>query len=732
MHSERIRAVKTALGNNRKFSTPHGWSSRPVELFGKKSLTLQILREKLPKEIFQDLQRSLESYKKISPATADAVAFVVKEWAIQQGATHYCHWFQPLTGLTAQKHDAFLSIQNSFFSSLSVIEKFSGPQLLQGEPDASSFPSGGMRTTFEARGYTAWDPSSPFFIHEESGTRTLFIPSVFLGYHGQALDMKIPLLRALERLDHHACEFLKLLGDLDVKHVTMSLGAEQEFFLIDESFLAMRPDLQMTGRTLLGHPSARGQQFEDHYFGSIPARVKAFYTELERELYELGIPVKTRHNEVAPSQFELAPIYEDLNVAIDHNVLVMETLQRTARKFGLVCLLHEKPFAGINGSGKHCNWSLSTNKGDNLLEPGSTPHQNLRFLAVLMVVLKAIKDHASSLRLSIASLSNDLRLGANEAPPAIISVFLGNMLDQLLNQIRDNKDLKATAKEIIDLGVGRIPDVSKDYTDRNRTSPVAFTGNKFEFRAVGSSSNPSYPMMMTAAALAASFTECTKRLKKLLDSGTSRDQAVLQLIRELIKETEAIRFEGNGYSDEWRKEAQRRGLPEALDTPQAIALFFDQSGSKFLAEQKILSSDELASHKAILTERYVKALLLEARVLLELAETIVLPAFESALVHKARVGQAMEATATKGLQSSHERWHQLYQDIFQYCERLSTSISRHPDEHSSTEELIGWSEKVKVAMHDLRSVCNQVESQIPDQLWPLPKYREMLLSLAQG
>jgi len=460
--------------------------------------------------------------------------------------------------------------------------------------------------------------------------------------------------------------------------------------------------------------------------------VKAFYTELERELYELGIPVKTRHNEVAPSQFELAPIYEDLNVAIDHNVLVMETLQRTARKFGLVCLLHEKPFAGINGSGKHCNWSLSTNKGDNLLEPGSTPHQNLRFLAVLMVVLKAIKDHASSLRLSIASLSNDLRLGANEAPPAIISVFLGNMLDQLLNQIRDNKDLKATAKEIIDLGVGRIPDVSKDYTDRNRTSPVAFTGNKFEFRAVGSSSNPSYPMMMTAAALAASFTECTKRLKKLLDSGTSRDQAVLQLIRELIKETEAIRFEGNGYSDEWRKEAQRRGLPEALDTPQAIALFFDRGGSKFLAEQKILSSDELASHKAILTERYVKALLLEARVLLELAETIVLPAFESALVHKARVGQAMEATATKGLQSSHERWHQLYQDIFHYCERLSTSISRHPDEHSSTEELIGWSEKVKVAMHDLRSVCNQVESQIPDQLWPLPKYREMLLSLAQG
>jgi len=461
MHPQRFHALQRAI--NYVSPKPIQPSSDKVsDFFGINSFGLSQMREKLPKEAYQDLLKALDHGKKISLETAEAIALVVKEWAVSRGATHFCHWFQPLTGLTAEKHDAFISIQHSNHSELHVIERFSGSQLIQGEPDASSFPNGGMRSTFEARGYTAWDPSSQLFILEDGNTKTLCIPSVFFGYHGQSLDMKTPLLRSTESLSQAACEFLKLLGDVDVKRVTCTLGPEQEYFLVDRNFVTLRPDLYMTGRTLIGAKTARGQQFEDHYFGAIPTRVKNFMAEAEMELYKLGIPIKTRHNEVAPSQFEVAPIFEDLNIAVDHNLLTMETLRRVARKHGLVCLIHEKPFAGVNGSGKHCNWSMANDKGENLLEPGHTPHQNLRFLAILSVVMRAVYEHADILRASIASAGNDHRLGANEAPPAIISVFLGGLLDEILESIEHNRTLKATAKEIIDLGVNKIPDIAKE------------------------------------------------------------------------------------------------------------------------------------------------------------------------------------------------------------------------------------------------------------------------------
>ncbi|MFM8268890.1 MAG: glutamine synthetase III, partial [Pseudomonadota bacterium] len=421
------------------------------EYFGELTFGLTQMREKLPKEAYINLVKSLDQGKKLTSETADAIAAVIKEWAVQKGATHFCHWFQPMTGLTAEKHDAFISIQHAYHSEIRVMERFTGTQLIQGEPDASSFPSGGMRSTFEARGYTAWDPSSPLFIIEGNRGHTLCIPTVFFGYHGEALDNKTPLLRSNQALSKEACEFLKLLGDVDVKSITATLGVEQEYFLIERELARQRPDLVLTGRTLLGAPSSRGQQLEDHYFGSIPSRVKEFMEDLEFEAYRLGIPLKTRHNEVAPSQFEVAPIFESTTIAADHNTLLMETLKRVAYRHDMVCLTHEKPFAGINGSGKHCNWSISNDKGENLLEPGSTPHQNLRFLAMIAIVLKAVFRHADILRASVASAGNDHRLGANEAPPAIISVFLGELLENILSNIEKGVAGQATEAQIINL-----------------------------------------------------------------------------------------------------------------------------------------------------------------------------------------------------------------------------------------------------------------------------------------
>ena len=698
------------------------------EYFGCMTFGLAQMREKLPKDAYSNLLKTLEHGKKLPKETAEAIASAVKEWSVSKGITHFCHWFQPMTGLTAEKHDAFISIQHAHHSELRVIERFTGSQLIQGEPDASSFPSGGMRSTFEARGYTAWDPTSPLFIIEEENGKTLCIPTVFFGYHGQALDNKTPLLRSIETLSTEAVEFLKLLGDVDAKKVQTTLGAEQEYFLVDKNFVALRPDLIMTGRTLLGSSSARGQQLEDHYFGAIPTRVKAYMQEAEFELYKLGIPIKTRHNEVAPSQFELAPIFEDMNIASDHNLITMEVLKRVALKHGLVCLLHEKPFAGINGSGKHNNWSMANDKGENLLEPGHTPHQNLRFLACLSVVLKAVADNASAIRASIASPGNDHRLGANEAPPAIISVFLGSLLENILNTIEAGKVLKATDEQIIDLGVSQIPNISKDYTDRNRTSPFAFTGNKFEFRAVGSSQNVAVPMSFLNAAVAMAFKDCSIKLKELLKK-KKRDEAVMELIRSLVKETKAIRFSGNGYSDEWKIEAKKRNLPILNTTPEALDVLKDKKITQFLIDAKVLSKEEIESRYHVAVERYVKTLELEHATVLEMTSTYIIPALEKQLQQLNLSTEAITLPALKKLHKERStEFETLFASVLKNYNSLKLGVEKSrkiTDEHKRMWLIV---DDLQPAAFLLRDAVDAAEVLVSDELWPLPKYREMLLT----
>jgi len=704
-------------------------SSPPIsEYFGELTFGLSQMREKLPKEAYQNLIKSLEQGKKLTRETADSIAAVIKEWAVQKGATHFCHWFQPMTGLTAEKHDAFISIQHTYHSEITVMERFSGAQLIQGEPDASSFPSGGMRSTFEARGYTAWDPSSPIFIIEGARGHTLCLPSVFFGYHGEALDNKTPLLRSAQVLSKEACEFLKVLGDVDVKSVTSTLGAEQEYFLIDRELARKRPDLILTGRTLIGTPSSRGQQLEDHYFGSIPSRVKFFMEDLEYEAYRLGIPVKTRHNEVAPSQFELAPIFESVNIAADHNALLMETLKRVAFRHDMVCLTHEKPFSGINGSGKHCNWSICNDKGENLLEPGTTPHQNLRFLAMISVVMRAVYRHGDVLRASIASAGNDHRLGANEAPPAIISIFLGELLRKIFDDIQKGVAGQATESQIINLGVSHIPDISKDYTDRNRTSPFAFTGNKFEFRAVGASANVSVPMAILNAAVAESFRDATQDLKNILSKKTGgRDEAVMELIRAYAKETQAIRFEGNNYSQEWQQEAKKRGLPILSTTPEAVMVLKNTKSTEFLEKTQVLTQAEINSRFHVAVERYNKTIQIELVTLLDMARGFVVPALESQLNDTLKLGEKLlsgEAQSANKARSA--ELEKIYSDSLNAINKLAHLLEESAS-HKSEEELMRMlSEKAIPFSVSLRQLCDRAESLMGDSYWQLPKYREML------
>lgn len=699
------------------------------EYFGELTFGLGHMREKLPREAYQNLLRTLEQGKKLPKESADSIAAAIKEWGVSKGATHFCHWFQPMTGSTAEKHDAFISIQHSNHSELKVIERFTGSQLIQGEPDASSFPSGGMRSTFEARGYTAWDPSSPLFIMEGEGGNTLCIPSVFFGYHGEALDNKTPLLRSVQALSAAACEFLKSLGDVDVKSVTATLGAEQEYFLIDRQMASLRPDIVMTGRTLLGASSPRGQQLEDHYFGSIPPRPKAFMEDLEHELYRLGIPAKTRHNEVAPSQFELAPIFENVNISADHNTLTMEVMRRVANRHGLVCLLHEKPFAGINGSGKHCNWSMSNDKGENLLEPGTTPHQNLRFLAVVAVVLKAVHEHADALRAAIASPGNDHRLGANEAPPAIISAFLGTLLEKIFNSIEKGEASQATEAQIINLGVSHLPDISKDYTDRNRTSPFAFTGNKFEFRAVGASANVAVPLSVLNAAAADSFIQCTVRLKDLLAKKASRDEAVMELVRELVKETKNVRFEGNNYSEDWQKEAKKRGLPVLSSSVEAVQVFNDTKATDFLVRTKVLTKQEIASRYHVTVERYNKTLEIELHTLTELVQGFVVPAIETQLERSHAVLGSMKNAAAKDAQTNRvQKLESALAATLTNLASLETVLHKAVDEKDEGKKMKCLAHEANPAALKLREAADTAERLIADELWKLPKYREMLFA----
>jgi glutamine synthetase len=722
------RKVHCVPSTTAKTETPEK-PLRVSEYFGELTFGLKQLRESLSSDHYQKVLHTLNRGEKIDREVADLIAQVAKEWAISNGATHYCHWFQPMTGLTAAKHDAFISIRHSHLSETRVIETFTGSQLIRGEPDASSFPNGGMRSTFEARGYTAWDPDSPLFILEGPGTKTLCIPSVFIGYHGQALDNKVPLLRSAEALSHTACEFLKLIGDLDVKSVTASLGVEQEYFLIDAQLAQARPDLIMTGRTLIGAPSPRGQQLEDHYFGAIPTRALAFMAEVEYELYRLGIPVKTRHNEVAPGQFEFAPIYEQANIASDHNLLTIEVLKKVAQKHGFMCLLHEKPFAGVNGSGKHCNWSIQNDKGENLLDPGTTPHQNLRFLIILAVVLKAVHKHAGMLRASIASAGNDHRLGGHEAPPAIMSVFLGSMLNTIVENIEASRISQATPTEIINLGVNHLPDITKDYTDRNRTSPFAFTGNKFEFRAVGSSANPAVPTTYLNAAVADIFADASLRLRKLIENKVNRDDAVLMVLKELLSESRAIRFEGNNYSKEWHGEAKKRNLPILKTSRDAFTMFKSAETTQFLVEQKVFSVEEIKARYHIAIERYTKQWIIEMATLEELVKTMVIPCVEEHLCSMAAAHATLTIEASKQLHAVTK--HQLEQTLatlLEECSKLATIIDeiKHTESYERALELIG--DTAQPCVVAIRSASDTAEKLVKDATWPLPKYRELLFS----
>jgi glutamine synthetase len=703
-------------------------SMKPIsEYFGELTFGLGQMRERLPRDVYADLLRSLENGKKLPRESADVIATVVMDWAIKNGATHFCHWFQPMTGLTAEKHDSFISIQHSNHSELKVIERFTGSQLIQGEPDASSFPSGGMRSTFEARGYTAWDPTSAIFIVEGPGTKTLCIPSVFFGYHGQALDNKTPLLRSVQSLSVEACNFLKLIGDVDVRNVSATLGVEQEYFLVDKELASKRPDLMITGRTMFGAPSVRGQKLEDHYFGAIPSRVMAFMEDLEHELYRLGVPIKTRHNEVAPSQFEMAPIFESCSIAADHNTLAMETMKRIASRHGFLCLLHEKPFANINGSGKHCNWAISNDKGENLLEPGRTPHQNLRFLTMVAIVLKAVHKHSAVLATSIMSPGNDLRLGGNEAPPTIISVYLGSMLETILDSVAKGEAAKATEGQIIDLNVSHIPDISKDYTDRNRTSPFAFTGNKFEFRAVGASANVAVPMSILNAAVTETFVEAGVRLKELLAKSTSRDEAVMALIKELVLENRNILFAGNNYSQEWREEAKRRGLPIIDSCAEGFAVWRDDSKTAFLSKSKVLSRDEIISRYNVNIERYVKTLEIEFETGLELVREYAIPAIEGQLGQSYALLSAVRSDALKGsLGKRVALLEDCYHQILKGVDALSLSFTKLHSFETEEERAAYLAKDIKSTYAELRKAVDRVEQEVGDEHWKLPKYREML------
>ena len=707
---------------------PDGHRSPVSAYFGRHVLDLLKLKERLPRDAYQALLATLRNGTPLGREAAETIASVAREWATSHGATHFTHWFQPMTGLTAEKHDSFIDLNVAMPGELKVLERFSGSQLTQSEPDASSFPSGGVRSTFEARGYTAWDPSSPMFLVESVNGRTLCVPSVFVSYHGDSLDHKTPLLRALEALNQRAVAFLKLLGDVDVHSVSATLGCEQEYFLIDRDHFVQRPDLVMCDRTLLGAASARGQQFEDHYFGSIPPRVLAFMEELEFELHRLGIPVKTRHNEVAPMQFEMAPIFEDVNLANDHNALAMDVTRKVALRHHFVCLFHEKPFEGLNGSGKHCNWSLVTDRGENLLEPGRTPHQNLRFLAFMAVCLKAVHDHADAIRFSVANANNDLRLGANEAPPAIISVFVGDLMTRIIERIGAGVAGEDLEQFVLEMGVGKLPQLAKDYTDRNRTSPFAFTGNKFEYSAVGSSANCAGPIAMLIAAVADALRAMAPRLEAKMGSGAARDEAVLELLREVYAETAAVRFEGNNYSEEWKREAARRGLPNIPDTPKAIAALADPKRTAFLGDLGIFSARELASRFNVSLERYIKTVTLEAETVIELLSTHVIPAGEKQLTESAAAVAAARGVpeAAKAMECRVKVVAGTLADVVATRERLKVLLEEAENEHDEPALARRLADAVRPAMQAAREAADRLEHLVDDGLWQLPKYREVL------
>lgn len=699
--------------------------------FGINTLGLRDMRPRLPKDIHRKLTESIRLGKKLDVEIAPVVAQVIKEWAISRGVTHFTHWFQPQNGLTAEKHDAFLSFDENKLP----IETFSGEQLIQSEPDASSFPSGGLRATWEARGYTAWNPASPVFISETGGVKYLCIPSVFIGYNGEALDEMTPLLRSCDVLSDAAIRVLELMGDTGVLRVNTTLGIEQEFFIIDRGHFSLRPDLVMTNRTLVGAPAPRGQLLEDHYLGGIPERVQACISEVELELYKLGVPIVTRHNEAAPSQFEMAPMYEDSDVAIDHNHLVMAVLRKVALRHGLQAIVHEKPFAGVNGSGKHCNWSLAITSdnaldGTNLLKPGKTPHQNLRFLVFLAAVLKGVHKHSGLIRAGIATSGNEHRLGADEAPPAILSAFLGTGLTHVIEDIASGTtSLRNAEQAMLKLGVAKLPDVEQDNTDRNRTSPFAFTGAKFEFRAVGGSQNTAFPVMLLQSVVAEALLDIADELEKEIPSAKSTHDAVLKVVRQAFRETAPVRFEGNNYSDEWVVEARQRGLPNLRRAPEALGELNSALTRSLFTRTGILTDVELTSRYHVHLERYIHDILIELLTLREMVDTQILPASYAYLVQLAgATGQGVAAGINlQPVIDAANAVSKLVAAMQKKRAELAKIIARAEALHDEPEAQAIFLTTVGCdALAEVREASDALESSIGNEYWPLPRYREML------
>jgi glutamine synthetase len=678
--------------------------------FGDNVFSESIQRDRLPKHVFRQLQTTLAAGAALEPSLADSVAQAMKDWAMERGATHYTHWFQPLTGLTAEKHDSFYNPTGDG----SAIAEFSGKELIQGEPDASSFPTGGIRATFEARGYTAWDPTSPAFILENPNGTVLCIPTAFVSWTGEALDTKIPLLRSMDALSRSALRALALFGVQDAKRVFTTVGAEQEYFLIDEQYYFERPDLYTTGRTLFGAKPPMGQELDEHYFGSIPERVLAFMLESEQELRKLGVPVKTRHNEVAPAQYEIAPIFENSNVGSDHQQLTMQVLQNVARRYGLICLLHEKPFAGLNGSGKHNNWSMGTDTGINLLDPGDTPAENAQFLFFCAAVLKAVDEHQELLRASVASPGQDHRLGANEAPPAIISIFLGAELQNAFGTLATGQGT-ATRKGDLGLGTNVLPDLPLHGGDRNRTSPFAFTGNKFEFRALGSSMSLGFPNTVLNTIVAQAVDGMAADLEQRLAGGAELFDAVAAVVKQVWDEHGRIVFDGDGYSEEWHEEAGRRGLANLRTTPEALPWLVADPTVEAFEHYKVLSRRELEARFEVFVEQYATKLNIEAETAASLARTSILPA---------AVRHLIEVRAS-GLETLGAEVEPLVTELHAAITRLEAANAGHPDVEG-LEHAVYIRDTVVPAMDAVRAVADRLERIVADDLWPLPKYSEIL------
>jgi glutamine synthetase len=692
------------------------------EIFGTNVFSMGVMRERLPKEAFDEVENIIENGGELSIKTADIVANAMKEWAIEKGATHYTHWFQPLTGITAEKHDSFVSHPDADGK---VIMDFRGKELIKGEPDASSFPSGGLRATFEARGYTAWDLTSPAFIKETATGPTLCIPTAFCSYTGEALDKKTPLLRSLEALDKQAIRIVRLFGNTTAKHVYASVGAEQEYFIVDQQKALEREDLIFAGRTLFGSPAPKGQEMDDHYFGVIRERIGAFMRDVNVELWKLGVTAKTQHNEAAPAQHELAPIYEPSNIAVDHNQLVMETLKRVAGKHGLRCLLHEKPFAGVNGSGKHNNWSITTDDGINLLEPGVSPNENVQFLLVLACIMKAVDTHADLLRQSASDVGNDLRLGGFEAPPAIISMFLGEQLEDVVNQLVET-GMAENLKEggTLQTGVSTLPDFERDATDRNRTSPFAFTGNKFEFRNVGSGDSIGSPNTILNAIVAEAFCEAADRL----EAADDLDMAIHNLIKEYMTKHQRIIFNGDGYSAEWVKEAERRGLPNIPSMVEAIPALTTEKSIKLFEKFGIFTKAELESREEILYEIYAKTINIEALTMVDMANKQIVPAVikyagdlaASVNAIKAAGGDDEAATALLKRVTGLLNLVQSARVNLSSIEKKGAAMDRGP------EQARYYREKVVPAMEELRKPADELERVVGKDYWPFPTYADLM------